>query len=335
MKCPEPSLTVECRLQPRVQLAAIEVDHVLGESCFSVGDETCTALHAKLPLGLLGLDQQSLGETWLSRQPLSPGVYGDIAFSRTEHALFGCVSRQISQSRKSFEATVYKTYEDIFNLLDKSKMPRLVRMWNSFPHINEVIEGLERYQQFTVSRYNAFEEHYGEFIDRLPAATAVGGQGDRLSVYFIATDLSPIHCENRRQVCAYEYPDQYGPRSPSFSRATLMRWPDGEAFYISGTASIVGHESRHIGDTAAQLDESLNNVEILINDAARDHATGYKGLDSLSMLKVYIRNAADYGAVKNVLAARLPAEIPVACVEADICRQELLVEVEGMIQRGG
>ncbi len=333
MNCPKSRLTVECCLQPRIALSAVDVEHVLGESCFSIGAASCTALHAKLPLGLTGLDEDSRGETWISSQIVDPGVYGDIAFSRTEHALFGCVSRQIADSRQAFQDTVYKTYEDIFDLLDKSKMRRLVRMWNSFPRINEVIEGLERYQQFTVSRYNAFEKHYGEFIDRLPAATAVGGKGDRLSVYFIATDLNPIHCENSRQVCAYEYPDQYGPRSPSFSRATLQHWPDGESFYISGTASIVGHESRHIGDVAAQLDESLNNVEILINDAAKDHGAGFNGLESLSMLKVYVRNSSDYGIIKTTLEKRLPPSIPVACVEADICRRELLVEVEGLIQR--
>jgi len=223
MKCPDPTLTVECRLQPRIQLASVEPEHVLGESCFSVGDESCTALHATLALGLTGLDEQSSGETWLSRQPASPGVYGDIAFSRTDHALFGCVSRQIGDSRKAFEQAVYKAYEDIFNLLDKSRMPRLVRMWNSFPRINEVIEGLERYQQFTVSRYNAFEEHYGEFIDRLPAATAVGGKGDRLSIYFIATDLNPVHCENSRQVCAYDYPDPQPVFLPRHAHALARR----------------------------------------------------------------------------------------------------------------
>jgi len=53
----------------------------------------------------------------------------------------------------------------------------------------------------------------------------------------------------------------------------------------------------------------------------------------LSILKVYIRKPSDYDAIKAALEKRLAPDIPVACVEADVCRRELLVEVEGLIQR--
>jgi enamine deaminase RidA (YjgF/YER057c/UK114 family) len=118
-------------------------------------------------------------------------------------------------------------------------------------------------------------------------------------------------------VSAYAYPREYGVRSPSFARATLWN----ETLFIGGTASIVGHETRHAGNIRAQLAETLVNINAVTRAAGRT-------LADLRHVKLYLRNASDV-AVASELAAVLP-HAKLMVVEADICRRELLLEIEAV-----
>ena len=69
-----------------------------------------------------------------------------------------------------------------------------------------------------------------------PARAMVGSTA---SVVFAATEATPRHFENPLQVPAYEYPGEYGPRSPSFARATVVAQP-GPCLFVSGTRDACG-----------------------------------------------------------------------------------------------
>src|SRR4051812_16306051 len=119
---------------------------------------------------------------------------------------------------------------------------KLYRIWNYVPQINRVDDGLENYRRFFRGRSHAFEEHFGHgFQYQLPAASAVGALNGPLAVAFLAGQANPRHFENPRQVPAFEYPPAYGPRPPSFSRATLIRTAAEQELFVSGTAAIRGH----------------------------------------------------------------------------------------------
>jgi chorismate lyase/3-hydroxybenzoate synthase len=92
---------------------------------------------------------------------------------------------------------------------------------------------------------------------------------------------------------------------------------------ISGTASIVGHESLHPGDLRAQVNESIDNMEAVTK------AAGLPGA-RLHGLKAYVRHESDASTVASVLAARPDAHALWCAVRADVCRTELLVEFEGV-----
>ena len=94
-----------------------------------------------------------------------------------------------------------------------------------------------------------------------PAATAVGRQDHSgvLQVYWLAGTEPGRPLENPRQVSAFNYPRQYGPAPPRFSRAMLVTG----GLLISGTGSILGHASHHAHDLSAQLDEILRNLASL------------------------------------------------------------------------
>jgi chorismate lyase/3-hydroxybenzoate synthase len=164
-----------------------------------------------------------------------------------------------------------------------------------------------------------------------PAATAVGKTSDArrsLQVCWLAGREPGVEIENPRQLAAYRYPRCYGPAAPSFSRAMLV---PGPLLLVSGTASIVGHESMHPGDTIAQLHETLDNLDALLRQAAETAARPVPRLGPDSLLKVYLRHANDAAPVVQQLHARLGDGLPLVILAADICRQELLLEIEAVV----
>jgi chorismate lyase/3-hydroxybenzoate synthase len=167
----------------------------------------------------------------------------------------------------------------------------------------------------------------------LPAATGIGTPVDEpmLQVYFLSSALPGLDVENPRQVSAWRYPRRYGPKSPLFSRATIMRLNGSSQFLISGTASILGHQTHHENQVANQLRESLRNVNSLLEEGHRLMGDSHARLDSNGILKVYIRHPADFELIRRTLEAEAPAEIPRIYLQGDICRANLLTEIDGIV----
>lgn len=145
-----------------------------------------------------------------------------------------------------------------------------------------------------------------------------------LVVYFLASRKAATAVENPRQISAYDYPPQYGPK-PAFSRASIL----GDILFISGTASIVGHETVHVGDVVAQTRETLTNIEALLSEANRVSGANRFSTRSLAY-KVYVRNRADLSLIQSQLEPALDPKARVLYLHADICRQDLLVEIEAV-----
>lgn len=223
------------------------------------------------------------------------------------------------------DAAAKDVYSRILRAIRKHGTPFLLRMWNHVGSINDDDDGLERYRRFCVGRYEAFHDAGYLMEADLPAASAVGMQGRDLQVYFLAARTAGVQVENPRQVAAYHYPPQYGPKSPSFSRATVYRRDDATIIYVSGTSSVVGHESVHTGDVLAQLEETLVNLNVVLG-----RAMAGASLANFVSVKTYVRNASDCAAIAQRLDAALPAACTKLYVESDICRRDLLLEIEGV-----
>lgn len=109
----------------------------------------------------------------------------------------------------------------------------------------------------------------------------------------------------------------------TFERGTRIAFADRAHHYISGTASIDRHGwVLHPGDTLAQLERALFNVDAL-------RRSGGAGLEDLRYLLAYVRDPTDGPAVRRHLRRRFP-ELPVLVVQGAVCRPEWLVEVEGV-----
>jgi chorismate lyase/3-hydroxybenzoate synthase len=202
--------------------------------------------------------------------------------------------------------------------------PYPLRIWNYLDAINLGDGDAERYRLFcsgrTVGMRHGFATGY-------PAATAIGVLDGRrvLQIYWLAARVPGIAVENPRQMNAWRYPRQYGPHAPSFARA--MRAPtQSTQVYISGTAAIVGHTSHHHENIPAQIAETLANIDSVL--AAAQSATTLR--DGGVVLKAYVRRERDIVAVRDLLREHLPADVDVLFLQGDICRRELLIEIDGV-----
>jgi len=229
------------------------------------------------------------------------------------------------------EALAEVLYGRLFALIDRLGFPHLQRVWNVVPAINGTERGMERYQRFCLGRHAAFDRHKPDIAGRYPSASAVGSSWDSLCVYALAARTPGQPIENPKQVSAYNYPRQYGPKSPSFSRALVRKWQESACLFLSGTASIKGHESKHREALSAQAEETLDNLANLV--AAASQASGIEfSLDpASSVLKAYVRRSSDHRAVCNLLDRHFGHRMKLLYLEADICRAELLLELDGVV----
>ncbi|HEY4751194.1 MAG TPA: hypothetical protein VIH60_12480 [Steroidobacteraceae bacterium] len=276
-------------------------------------------------------------EVWRCGEGAESGRHERVRFRRTGDMLFGCIAvdeRISPQSHGSAHSPLHEAttqaYRQVCATLDAEKIPHLLRVWNYLPDINRDSHGIERYREFNSARQDALRASGRALIGNVPAASALGAPRDSpVVVYFLAGRTAPTFVENPRQVSAYHYPPQYGAHSPVFSRASLLRQAGGLTLFISGTASIVGHRSLHAGDTAAQTRETLTNIEALLGEANRMAPGAHFSLGSLAC-KVYVRRPADLPIIQAELNSALAQGARVIYLQADICRQDLLVEIEAV-----
>lgn len=221
-------------------------------------------------------------------------------------------------------------YSGLVQLLQTRGYPHLLRAWNTIENLNSEFRGLERYRHFCAGRHDALVALRPDLAGRYPAASALGTENGGLSVYCLAARAPGVTVENPHQISAYHYPADYGPRSPSFSRALVKQWDGGTDLFLSGTASVTGHRSRHAGDPAAQVGLALDNVETLIETAGQKTHCPFPASPH-RFFKAYIRHAKDFPAARDIVSRRLGDGAQVIYLQADICRSDLLFEIEGIL----
>lgn len=306
-------------------------------NCSSVPDTDWPLQVITAPL--LASSAARIDEYWLADGPLRGGETEGLRWQRNDEVLFGVITLDEANFAEAAQAAA-KTplqlaseaaYTRIFELIDQEGLPKLWRIWNYLADINLELgeaNGLERYRQFNIGRQDAFLASQRCATGNVPAACAIGLRGGPLSIAFLAGATAPVPVENPRQVSAYHYPATYGPRSPTFSRGALV-YPTGqEILFISGTASIVGHQTVHPADPRRQCRETMENIAAVIREANRFCRSAPFSVPNMHY-RVYVRQAADLDAIRQSLLP-LIGDAPVICVEADICRADLLLEIEAM-----
>ncbi len=261
-------------------------------------------------------------EVWTSQRSVNVKHHDALCVASDGDMLFGSLTLD-EQAHGTLEVATREAYAMIFDAIDREAYPHLLRVWNYFPRINESERGLERYRNFSVGRHDAFVDKRLAILEAdIPAACALGSGDGPLVIYFMASKTPGLPLENPRQVRAYRYPPEFGPRSPTFSRAMLV----GSALLISGTSSIQGSQTVHPHEVSGQLEETIINLRAVIGEA-RTH--GFCGSAAQGIcLKVYLRHAQDCAQVHERLKAEFGHAACMVFLQADVCRHELMIEIE-------
>jgi chorismate lyase / 3-hydroxybenzoate synthase len=284
---------------------------------------------------LAGAD--GVAEIWRLAGPMHSGQRGRVRYRHNGRLLFaslticeaefahGAAVGAAGALRRATEAG----YREMFGALETLAFPYPLRIWNFLSEINGVGADGERYWHFNGARQEVFIGLNRSIAGDVPAASAVGvAPTNPLSIYCIASARSPIAIENPRQCSAWAYPAQYGPRSPTFARACIAD-DAAQTLFISGTASIVGHASAHAGDQCEQTREIVRNIRALIGTANDRVGDKRYALDRLHY-KVYVRQAEHQPSIERELRREIGAAVRVLYLQADICRHDLLVEIEAV-----
>lgn len=234
--------------------------------------------------------------------------------------------------------TAYGTLRDAFGSTGTS---HLIRVWNFIPGILEPLGGLEhRYMVFNAARHEAYAGWYGgsrEFEVRVATASGVGHDGRDLLIHGLAAAEPGRPVENPRQVPSFRYSRRWGPRPPSFARATLAALEGGgtPVLLVGGTASVRGEETVHVGDLDRQLEETFRNLSTLVQVGRQrcgsdDDEAPEARLARYRHLRVYYRREEHRRPVSDAVRLAFRRADTVELARADLCRDELLVEIEGV-----
>lgn len=262
--------------------------------------------------------------TWGHCYHISPKLTAGSVYDRTMDALAE-MKRCLAQAGLGFE--------------------HVVRTWLYLGDIVGLEGPLQRYQELNRARSDFYggvhfgNKHVASGIRHAvyPASTGIGVNGNDILMSCIAlstprNDVRLVPLENPQQTSAFDYAADHSDCSPKFARAMAVTTDAAATIFISGTASITNEASRHAGDAAAQTHQILDNIVSLISaDNFARHGQGHFGatLGDLAHARVYVKNQSDYETVHAICQARL-GQLPTIYAVADICRPELLVEIEGV-----
>ena len=246
------------------------------------------------------------------------------------------------ESSEAFEAMRAEMRRNGFDISD------LLRTWLYQGSITRPEGTTQRYKELNRARTDFFEgvTFLKKFVPEgkagavYPASTGIGADGLGIWMAAVAarTDsekevgLKTVPLENPEQTSAFDYSAVYSPQSPKFSRAMALVGGSACHIYISGTASINDSETQFVGDPAAQTRRTIRNIYDLISESnlRRHGISGFSAtLDNLAVARVYIKREADYPLIRSI-ADEAFRGTPITYTFTDICRDDLLVEVEGI-----
>lgn len=257
-------------------------------------------------------------EWWLSDTPVTAAEHAGVHLRGNAQIAMGTAYLDEAALRHDAAAAAHAVFEAILEAVKANGYPWLLRTWIYLGDIHCGADDAERYRQFCVGRARVLEQHARGPME-YPAATAIGRPaGGGGSIHFIASTAAGAAVENPRQTSAFDYPRRYGPQPPSFVRAMRTPWDD---LLVSGTASVVGHDSQYPGDAFGQAVTTRDNVQALLAEA--------QGGWQAQRTVIYVREPVHLDAVHPLR----PTGGSCSVLQGDICRRDLLLECEALLRR--
>ena len=216
------------------------------------------------------------------------------------------------------EAQAYAVFEKMEQLLGQAGMvfTDVIRTWVYLTRL------LEWYGEFNTVRTRFFRER-GVFDKLVPASTGIGAgsaAGEAMVSALLAVKPkhdgvkifevpSPLQCP------AIEY-------KSSFARAVEIQQPGSRLLTISGTASIAqGGDTLHVGDTAKQIELTMQVVHEILKSRGMDWQNTARAI-------AYFKDINETHLLERYCIEQHLPDLPIAISHADVCRHNLLFELE-------
>ena len=196
------------------------------------------------------------------------------------------------------------------------EFPDVVRTWIYLDDIDR------DYGKLNTSR-NEFFERCG--VRRLPASTGIGGRLHPSGAW-VSVDIWTLANPEIAQIEVMTTPTlneapEYG---SAFSRGMKVVLPEETYLFISGTASVDEKgDTVHVDDVDAQMERMLLNIEKLL----KPHGAKFSDLASAV---TYLKSADDADRYRDLCTERDMDSVPHTIVQADVCRPDLLCEMEAV-----
>ena len=248
----------------------------------------------------------------------------------------GIMSNELNQSigNQSRDA-----FSKIQKIMENEFMPveNIIRQWNYIGQITAVENGKQNYQEFNNERAQFYNQT--TWKNGFPAATGISMYIHAVIVSLIAvqfydkTQVLPLN--NSLQIAAHRYSESVlgnsvQKQTPKFERAKMLISNQSARCFISGTAAILGEKSVEENNVSNQTLKTISIINHLISmENLKANGIDFAGELKLLHLRVYVKNTADFKNVRQVVESELPG-INVFYVCAPVCRDELLVEIEGI-----
>jgi len=266
-------------------------------------------------------------------------TYVTLGNDNTKTLFISGITGDINQSIALQSKTVFQTIEGIL-LKENIPISSIVRQWNYIPEITLMADNFQHYQQFNDARSLFYDKC--TWNNGYPAATGIGTKHAPLLIDLVAMQghKKEIALVNSKQIDAHIYSDEVllgdqaatlkSRTTPKFERAKMIIENSGASVFVSGTAAIIGEESLALDNAATQTNITIDHIENLISKG-QSIACGFRLTPEFESVRAYVKNKSDYHAVRNVCEKRIP-DVPVVYVQADVCRDELLVEIEAFVK---
>lgn len=284
------------------------------------------------------------GNIKLSNNTIEEAKYTVIDYGNFKEII--CAGITVEISGNSFMDQANGAFELMQKILKKENLTfsNVVRQWNFIENIlktkKEEDKITQNYQVFNDVRSSYYDTC--EFKFGYPAATGIGMSAGGVIIEFLATEhpgevlILPISNPNQIDAHSYSRKALIGNSdkisTPKFERAKIVKISDSVIVFISGTAAISGQETITESDIEIQTERTILNIRNLIS---KENLSKYgiftkPDLNSFSYLRSYVKNRTEIPKVIQV-CNKYFAGVPSLYLSADICREDLLIEIEGAI----
>lgn len=257
--------------------------------------------------------------------------------NKSAEILIGHVQSHKYSNCKLNSENAFSALIDVFT---EAKFPlkSIVRQWNYIENILGFDGEKQRYQEFNDVRSGVYGNTFTQ--NGYPSATGIGMNQGGIIIEFIAiksVDLITKPIDNPAQIAAHHYSEGVliGEEcvlktTPKFERARYLELFGKKLIFISGTASIIGEKTVGVGDPEKQTEITIHNIQKLYSPEILEDLEVENLTPKYSHARVYIKNRKDFGIIKKTIKSHF-GDLPVAYIIADICRTDLLVEIEGKV----